>query len=82
MDKTILRHLGVSDQIRSVCGVWGMDFLMICTDFRFSWELQHFGFTDFRRTAQEIADFVENGRKRQTFRKRGGVQKSMGNKVP
>ena len=29
-------------------------------DFRFSWELQHFGGADFRRKPQETADFRRN----------------------
>ena len=32
-------------------------FSQIFADFRFSWELQHFGGTDFRRKPQETADF-------------------------
>ena len=36
-------------------------------DFRFSWELQHFVGTDFRRKAQETAEFPENRRKPQNF---------------
>ena len=35
-------------------------FWLIFADFRFSWELQHFGSADFRRKPQEPADFCRN----------------------
>ena len=35
-------------------------FSLIFADFRFSWELQHFGGADFRRKPQETAEFCRN----------------------
>ena len=44
-------------------------FSLIFADFRFSWELQHFGGADFRRKPQETADFRRKPQETADFRR-------------
>ena len=51
-------------------------------DFRFSWELQHFGGADFRRKPQETADFRRKPQETADFRRNPFVPFSLSLLVP
>ena len=57
-------------------------FSLIFADFRFSWELQHFGGADFRRKPQETADFRRKPQKPADFRRNPFVPFSLSLLVP
>ena len=57
-------------------------FSLIFADFRFSWELQHFGGADFRRKPQETADFRRNPQETADFRRNPFVPFSLSLLVP
>ena len=57
-------------------------FSQIFADFRFSWELQHFGGADFRRKPQETADFHRKPQETVDFRRNPFVPFSLSLLVP
>ena len=57
-------------------------FSLIFADFRFSWELQHFGGADFRRKPQETADFRRKLQEIADFRRNRFVPFSLSLLIP
>ena len=57
-------------------------FSLIFADFRFPWELQHFGGADFRRKPQETADFRRKPQETADFRRNPFVPFSLSLLIP